>query len=164
MGLIPGLGRSSGEGNGNPLQYSFLENPTDRGAWWAAVHRVIKSQTWLKQLSTHPKTEKVTLSLRISGFSHFAWPRMNLFVWNWPWTVTLLVPQPSQVAGLVTSLQWTVKYVGKSPYIHASQGEIGVETQAKASYLYLLPRNLYHLYKPLCACSIMSNSVRPHGL
>ena len=44
-GLIPGLGRSSGEGNGNPLQYSCLENPMDRGAWWAAVHGVTKSWT-----------------------------------------------------------------------------------------------------------------------
>ena len=41
-GSIPGLGRSSGEGNGNPLQYSCLENPTDREAWQAAVHRVTK--------------------------------------------------------------------------------------------------------------------------
>ena len=40
MVSIPGLGRSSGEGNGNPLQYSCLENPTDRGAWWATVHGV----------------------------------------------------------------------------------------------------------------------------
>ena len=38
MGLIPGLGRSSGEGNGNPLQYSCLENPMDREAWWDTVH------------------------------------------------------------------------------------------------------------------------------
>ena len=45
VGLIPGLGRSPGEGNGNPLQYSCLENPTDRGAWQATVHRVAKSQT-----------------------------------------------------------------------------------------------------------------------
>ena len=52
-GLIPGLGRSPGGGHGNPLQYSYLENPLDRGAWWAAVHRVAKSQTELKQLSTH---------------------------------------------------------------------------------------------------------------
>ena len=43
-GLIPGSGRSSGEGNGNPLQYSCLENPMDRGAWWPTVHRVAKSQ------------------------------------------------------------------------------------------------------------------------
>ena len=42
-GLIPGLGRSPGEGNGNPLQYSCLENPMDRGAWWATAHGVTKS-------------------------------------------------------------------------------------------------------------------------
>ena len=41
----PGLGRSPGVGNGNPLQYSFLENPMDRGAWWATVHRVTESNT-----------------------------------------------------------------------------------------------------------------------
>ena len=41
--LIPGLGRSPGVGNGNPLQYSCLRNPMDRGAWWATVHRVTKS-------------------------------------------------------------------------------------------------------------------------
>ena len=52
MGSIPGSGRSPGEGNGNPLQCSWLENPTDRGACWAAVHRVAKSRTRLKQLST----------------------------------------------------------------------------------------------------------------
>ena len=40
VGLIPGSGRSSGEGHGNPLQYSYLENPLDRGAWWATVHMV----------------------------------------------------------------------------------------------------------------------------
>ena len=41
----PGSGRSPGEGNGNPLQYSCLKNPMDRGAWWATVHEVAKSQT-----------------------------------------------------------------------------------------------------------------------
>ena len=51
--LIPGWGRSPGEGNGNPLQYSCLRNPTDRGAWWATVHRVAKSRTWL---SMHART------------------------------------------------------------------------------------------------------------
>ena len=43
LGLIPGSGRSPGEGNGNPLQYSCLENPMDGGAWWATVHRVARS-------------------------------------------------------------------------------------------------------------------------
>ena len=49
-GSIPGLGRFPGEGNGSPLQYSFLENPMDRGAWWATVHGVDKSWT---RLSMH---------------------------------------------------------------------------------------------------------------
>ena len=44
-GLIPGSGRFPGEENGNLLQYSFLENPMDRGAWWATVHGIAKSQT-----------------------------------------------------------------------------------------------------------------------
>ena len=44
---IPGLGRSPGEGNGNPLQYSYVENSMDRGAWWATVHEVAKSWTQL---------------------------------------------------------------------------------------------------------------------
>ena len=44
-GLIPGLGRSPGEGHGNSLQYSCLENLTDREAWWATVHKVPKSRT-----------------------------------------------------------------------------------------------------------------------
>ena len=48
LGLIPGLGRSPGGGHDNPLQYSCLENPTDRGPWQAMVHRVAKSQTQLK--------------------------------------------------------------------------------------------------------------------
>ena len=46
-GLILGSGRSPGEGNGNPLQHSCLEDSTDRGAWWATVHGVTKSQTLL---------------------------------------------------------------------------------------------------------------------
>ena len=48
IGLIPGLGRSPGGGNGNPLQYSCLENSKDRGAWQATVHRAATSRTQLK--------------------------------------------------------------------------------------------------------------------
>ena len=51
LGSIPGLGRSSGEGNGNPLRYSCLENPMDREAWWATVHFVTKSQTRLRNFT-----------------------------------------------------------------------------------------------------------------
>ena len=52
------LGRedSLGEGNGYPLQYSCLKNPMDRGAWWATIHGVAKSQTWLKWLSMHTRS------------------------------------------------------------------------------------------------------------
>ena len=53
LGLIPGLGRSPEGGHGNPLQYSCLENPMDRGACWCIVHGIKKSWTGLKQLSTH---------------------------------------------------------------------------------------------------------------
>ena len=51
LGLIPGSGRSPGEGNGNPLQYSCLENPMDGGAWWATVHGVAKSRKRLSDFT-----------------------------------------------------------------------------------------------------------------
>ena len=53
MGSIPGLGRCPGRGHGNPLQYSCLENPMDRGAWWATVHGLTKRWAALKRLSAH---------------------------------------------------------------------------------------------------------------
>ena len=56
LGLIPGLGRSPGEGNGNPLQYPCLENLMDRGAWWAAVHGITESGM----------TERLTLTYLLS--------------------------------------------------------------------------------------------------
>ena len=49
--MTPGLGRSPGEGNGNPLQYSCLENPMDGGAWWAIAHGVAKSRTRLSDFT-----------------------------------------------------------------------------------------------------------------
>ena len=76
LGSIPVLERSSGEGTGNPLQYSCLETPMDGGAWWAAVHGVAKSQTRLsyfiftfhfhaseKEMATHSSV----LAWRIPG-------------------------------------------------------------------------------------------------
>ena len=53
MGSVPGWGRSSGGGNGNPLQYSYLENPMDRGAWRATVHGVAKEWNVIEPLSRH---------------------------------------------------------------------------------------------------------------
>ena len=66
-GWIPELGRSPGEGNGNLLQYSCLDNPEDRGAWWATVHRVTKSWTGL---SSHTHTQlSVCLLIAYNLFS-----------------------------------------------------------------------------------------------
>ena len=61
-GSVPGSGseRSPGGGHGNPLQYSCLENPMDRGAWWAMVHIVTKSEIWVKQLSMYSQTKRST--------------------------------------------------------------------------------------------------------
>ena len=67
--MIPGLGRSPGGGNGNPLQYSCLENPTDRGVWWATVHGVTRSRI---QLSMH--THICSTSVLTSFFFFFFWP------------------------------------------------------------------------------------------
>ena len=63
-GSIPGLGRSPGEGNGNPLQYSCLENPTHRGAWQATVHGVTKNQT---QLSNEHTQSDFTAESHLNG-------------------------------------------------------------------------------------------------
>ena len=59
LGLIPGMGRSLGEGNGNPLRYSCLENSMDRGTWWATSHGVSESRTGLKGLTLSLSQHKV---------------------------------------------------------------------------------------------------------
>ena len=85
LGSIPGLGRSPREGNGNPLQYSCLENPMDGGAWWATVHRVAKSRTWLTDLtnlSLHlgDKIFEMTLKLHFSMQKHLLhWAVLALY-------------------------------------------------------------------------------------
>ena len=59
---------SPGEDNGNPLQYSSLENPMERGAWWAAVHGVTKSRTQLKQISMQAKLNRFVFCFFFSVF------------------------------------------------------------------------------------------------
>ena len=81
--MIPGLERFPGGGFGNPLQYSSLENPMDRGAWWAAVHRVTRSQTQLKRLSararahTHTHTHTHTEELATTCIKAYALHRFS---------------------------------------------------------------------------------------
>ena len=73
-GSVPGLGRSPGEGNGNPLQYSCLEDPMDRGAWWASVHRATQDVAEAAQHSTHP----------IIHFLRVAFPNPSLVIFLLP--------------------------------------------------------------------------------
>ena len=74
LGSIPGLGRSTGGGNGNPPQYSCLENPMDGRAWWTTVHRVTKSRTQLSDF-THTHTHTQLVPIRLFFFCLF----MNLY-------------------------------------------------------------------------------------
>ena len=79
MGSILESGRSPGRGQGNPLLYSWLENPMDRVAWQVTVHRVAKGWTWLKQLSTHTHAVLTTILCNI------VWNRCDAssFVLSW---------------------------------------------------------------------------------
>ena len=74
VGSIPGWGRSPGLGDGNPLQYSCMENSMDRGAWWPIVHRVAKSQTQLKRLSMQAHFSNVEKENKNrKNFKKFSW-------------------------------------------------------------------------------------------
>ena len=75
VGSIPGSGRSPGIGNGNPLEYSCLGNPTDRGAWRAAIHGVAKSWTWL---STHNSTSSKVIFPGEIGLNLLVTQHMNM--------------------------------------------------------------------------------------
>ena len=77
LGSIPGLGRSPGEGDGTPLQYSCLENPMDGGAWWAAVHGVPKSQTRLSDF---------TFTFHFHVLEKEMATHSSVLAWRIPWT------------------------------------------------------------------------------
>ena len=76
LGSIPGWERSPGEGNGNPLQYSCLENPMDGGAWWATVHGVTKSRTRLSNFTS--------LHFKLYVEKAMA-PHSSTLAWKIPW-------------------------------------------------------------------------------
>ena len=72
VGLIPGSGRSPGEGNGSPLQCSCLENPMDRGAWWANSPWGHKESDTTEQLSTHAKKSTHTTQGTVTSTTHIS--------------------------------------------------------------------------------------------
>ena len=87
-GSIPGSGRSPGDENGNPLQYSCLENSTKRGAWWAIVHRVEKSQIWWSTLLLLARVWNEHSCAAICTFFSIA----LLWDWNESWPFSVLWP------------------------------------------------------------------------
>ena len=87
-GLIPWLGRTPGGEHGNPLQYSCLENPRDRGAWRATVHGVEQSLAWLKWLSTQECTwssQQVIYFIFDVSISSHCGNCMQKYIWQLPW-------------------------------------------------------------------------------
>ena len=73
LGSIPGSERSAGEGNGNPLQYSYLENPMDRGAWWVTVHGVTKESDTTERLSS-------LWLIYTFSIAHFSFAKQRYFI------------------------------------------------------------------------------------
>ena len=91
LGPIPGLGRSPGEENGYPLQNSCLENPMDRGAWWATIHGVTKSQTQLSNWAYSGEPKKTSLTQGcLASISSKQWcqsfqcEQLSSCWWHWP--------------------------------------------------------------------------------
>ena len=118
---VSGLGRAPGEGNGNPLQYSCLENPRDRGTWWATVHGVAKSRTRLSDL---------TLNFSACLFSWF-------WLFTTPWTTARQAPLSMECS--------RQEYRSGMPFL--SPGDLS-DPRINPSLLCLLNRQAYPL--PMC--------------
>ena len=94
LSLFPGLGRSPGEGNGNPLQSSCLENPMGRGAWWATVPGVAKSWTWLRDF----------ISLHFTRFATTFLPRSKPLLLLWLQSPSTMILEPPTIKSVTVSL------------------------------------------------------------
>ena len=129
-GLIPESGRFPGEGNGNPLQYSCLENPMDRETLWATVHGITWSQTWLKQLSTqytalHIRWPKywsfgfsISLSKEYSGFISFRIDWLDLLAVQG--TLTSFLPHSNSKASI---LQYSAFFMVQLSHSYTTTGK-----------------------------------------
>ena len=133
-GSIPGLGRSTGGGHDNPLQYSCQENSIDRGAWWAKVHGVSKSQTRLKQLSMQGHFSNFFKSLP-SGWNwlpdHKWLPVITLyFLCDCEFPLFLIIrsgrgenfiPWTTGTSACSVLLPWTLSSIWSSPTVSKAQ-------------------------------------------
>ena len=98
---IPGSGRSPGGGHGNTLQYFCLENPMARGAWWAIVHGAAKSQTRLKQLSTHAR---IHTHIHTHTHTHrFFLPRSKRLLIAWLQSTSTVILETKKIKSVTTS-------------------------------------------------------------
>ena len=103
LGSITGSGRYPGGGHGNLLQYSCLENPMNRGVWWAPVYRIIKSWTQLKRLSIHTHTSpKILFSVSFQAPRRLAWKNTNIWCFP-PYSVSTNVSTVFQTCHFSTS-------------------------------------------------------------
>ena len=122
---IPGLGGSSGEGNGNPLQSSCLENPMDRGAWWATVNGVTKSQTgfrgWTYMCTSPPHTRREDnglpyrikhrrYSVSIEETRNSSWKALGILAHSPSWS-----DPTQQMCSIYFPLQFNLKAIMKPP-------------------------------------------------
>ena len=100
------LGRFPGEGDGIPLQYSYLKNPMDGGAWWATVHGVAKSQTWLSDFTV--STTYIIDMRRCKDWDReiSSWKYLSKDLFHqFPWSTECLTFQPEFASGRVAGLQ-----------------------------------------------------------
>ena len=137
LGSIPGSGRSPGEGNGNLLQYSCLETPTDRAAWWATVHRVTRSRTRLSDFTF---------------FLYFLTLLLNRKVLGPPDPPTPVTLRPmSDVQSLAERVGFTQQHLGSQFTSCTSQSVLTQEVPRKGPGSSSGPMNvlwLQHLGKP----------------
>ena len=156
---IPGLGRSPGKGNGNPLQYSCLENPKDRGARWATVHVVANSQIQLKWLSMHAPvwgTEELTRQgkkkKKRPRSKKIRWPGDEQGIWSY---ISLRKYAPWGLADKTWSPDSAKEHcfgLGPSMAVPGRKGELAVDWPLPA------------LKAPLCIISVLGPHYGDPGL
>ena len=167
LGSIPGSGRSPGGGHGNPLQYSCLENPKDRGAWRATVHRFAKSQTRLKGLSmlSHifktywskfylGSTDQQRTILLCNSF------KINILILKLTWGKTSLSSTPlvQWPESCVSNKRWMNrrnKFIHIHMKAHRSENPTEAETYIqflqRATYIWSCEKTKWSLVAPACS-------------
>ena len=134
---IPGSGRSPGEGNGNPLQYSCLENSLGRGAWLATVHEVAKSQTWLRDRHFHYFFSPTNLEL----LAPHAWMELmyqTAYFYPWCHLIFIQTDEMSIILEFYRHWNWSSERLSTFPKVAEP---VNVESKSQARFsLTLEPR------------------------